>query len=227
MRNNIVYRFMKKVQAFIKRFLHKINRFLYRKREFVVIADNCFGGVIYQELEVPYTSPFIGLSVHASDYVRLLSNIDYYMDLPLKFISTEKNYPVGILDDVTLYFIHYKNEEEAIEKWERRKRRMLKIDRRHWYIEMDDRQQCKKQDLVNFHQLPYKNKLSFSIYELPYSNHICMKEKDNKNNSVVQGVLLYKYAYKYVDVLNFINTGKVKNTLYGRLKSKVIEKFIY
>lgn len=202
MRNTIVYRFMKKVQYFIKRFLHKINRLLYRKRDFVIISDNCFGGVIYQELEMPYTSPFIGLAVKASDYVRLLSNIDYYLCQPIHFVESNESYPVGMLDDVTIDFVHYKDEQEVVEKWKRRKSRMLSIDKDKWVVKMDDRQKSTVKYLEQFHSLPYKNKISFSIYDLPFKNHVCMKEKDGNGKCVVQGVKLYKCAYKYIDVLN-------------------------
>lgn len=34
------------------------------------------------------------------------------------------DYPIGILEDVKIHFIHYQNKEEAAEKWKSRKKRM-------------------------------------------------------------------------------------------------------
>lgn len=42
----------------------------------------------------------------------------------MEFIPSDKNYPVAKLDDVTIHFVHYKTEQEAREKWNRRKERV-------------------------------------------------------------------------------------------------------
>jgi uncharacterized protein (DUF1919 family) len=60
------------------------------------------------------------------------------MNLPISFIDEskyeglnsfrEKNafYPIGLIHDIEIHFLHYQNEEEAKSKWEKRKKRMDK-----------------------------------------------------------------------------------------------------
>ena len=43
-----------------------------------------------------------------------------------KYKDRAKTYPLGLLDDIEIHFTHYKSEEEAHEKWERRTASMLR-----------------------------------------------------------------------------------------------------
>ena len=65
--------------------------------------------------------------------MRFVGNLEYYLHTELRFISAleskykdeltkkeQTNIPIGLLDDVELVFLHYKNEKEASEKWKRR-----------------------------------------------------------------------------------------------------------
>ena len=79
-------------------------------------------------------SPTIGLYFYAEDYVKFCSKLEYYLEQELKFIDAsesshtedvkKKKCPIGKLDDIEIVFLHYKSEEEAFQKWERRKERI-------------------------------------------------------------------------------------------------------
>ena len=68
--------------------------------------------------------------------------------------QTEK--PIGILGDIEIVFLHYNSEEEAMEKWNRRKQRI------HWdnlFIKFSEMNECTKEHLLTFDQLSFCNKI--------------------------------------------------------------------
>lgn len=40
------------------------------------------------------------------------------------YVDMFDRYPIGRIKDVDIHFLHYENEEEAYEKWNKRKERM-------------------------------------------------------------------------------------------------------
>lgn len=69
--------------------------------------------------------------IEGEDFVKLVEDLRYYMSLtPTVFIEsyTPSNgghiFPVLQLRDIKLYCMHYKTSDEAINAWERRKRRI-------------------------------------------------------------------------------------------------------
>ena len=95
-----------------------------------VVSNDCWAGELYQWFGRPYDTPFIGLFLMGSDYARLVSDLDHYLGKPLRFVSLSRwspelldqpvNYPVGMLDDIEIHFMHYRDEFEAALKWHRR-----------------------------------------------------------------------------------------------------------
>ena len=100
------------------------NRNLYNQEQISFIAQNCIGGVIYHDMNQKFLSPTINLYFSASDFIKFVNNLEYYLSLD---INITNNDPItGELDDIKLYFLHYNSEEEAIQKWEERKKRIIK-----------------------------------------------------------------------------------------------------
>lgn len=152
-----------------------------RSRNFTVISNNCWAGKLYQYLDMPYLSPTVGLYFFADDYIRFLKNLQYYMSLNLKFIGykdskhsevliehnqTEK--PIGVLDDVEIIFLHYKTEEEAYEKWNRRKAR---INWDNLYIKFSKMNHCTEEHMKQFSELPFEKKILLGTRKNP--KYIC------------------------------------------------------
>ena len=74
-------------------------------------------------------------------------------------------------------------------------------------------------DIISrFHKLPFKNKISFGVGSNNNMNHIQIKEGNNAQ-FVPDGVELYKCSFKYFDIFKWINTGKVSNNFYSKMKS--------
>ena len=101
-----------------------------------VISANCVGAFILHDLNQPFNSPFVNLYLDPSDFVRYLQNIEFYQAQPLQFKQTDKPYPVGMLSDLEVHFMHYHSEQEAKEKWEARS---LRLDFDNLFIMMTDK----------------------------------------------------------------------------------------
>ena len=132
-----------------------------------VISANCVGAFILHDLNQPFNSPFVNLYLDPSDFVRYLQNIAFYQAQRLQFIQTEKPYPVGLLDDLKVHFMHYHSEKEAKEKWEARSQR---LDFDNLFIMMTDKdggKGAKYEDLQALDNLPYPNKVVFTHKPYP------------------------------------------------------------
>ena len=110
----------------LKPFVYPIINFIPRRRlknkNFTIICDNCWAGKVYQELGLPYQTPFVGMFVFSPDYIKMLKNLKHYLsgNIPLTFVKESKYikdfdnaYPLALLDDIELHFLHYADEEEA------------------------------------------------------------------------------------------------------------------
>jgi len=218
MRNNIFRKLIvfarRKFRVLFKSYYSKKDIKLLQDKNFVIICDNCWAGSVYQWLDRPYNTPFISIGFYGDCYIKLLSKFDYYMSLPLNFIEESKynyrniTYPLAKLDDVELHFTHYKTEEEAKTKWERRKARMFEETNKDNYIfKMCDAWYASEQNFKDFKELPLKNKISFSINDykqLELKNHYKVLEKDKKNKDrVPNGVKLFKITFIYLNLFKW------------------------
>lgn len=212
----------------LKRYTRKYDQKKYPNRNFVIISNNCWGIDIYKTFEVSYNTPFVGVLTFGPDFVRLLERFDHYMSQELIFIKESKkeggpfNYPIAMLDDIEIHFYHYENEEEAITKWTRRLARMREIKNKdNYFFKVCDRDDATKEDLIRFHQLPFKNKISFGAEAIDSPHHIKIKQSEIYQNrlTVPNGFALYKYGFRYFDILEWINSGKVVKNWYSKLKS--------
>ena len=105
-----------------------------RNHDFTIISQNCIGGVIYNNLGMEFKSPTINMFIEGENFVKLVENLDYYLSLPARalddhFMDPIDNnivYPKIAVGDLELCCLHYKNCDEAICAWERRKKRINK-----------------------------------------------------------------------------------------------------
>ena len=94
-----------------------------RNRDVTIISQNCIGGVFYHDMQLPFSSPTINLFIKEPDFVRFVLNLQHYMDCKL-IMRWDEEYPVGVLDDIEIHFMHYDTCREAKEAWERRAHRI-------------------------------------------------------------------------------------------------------
>lgn len=210
---------LRTINTFLKRkFRDKFKKILSKKdiellkdKKFVIISDDCWGGELYNWYSKPYNTPFVGLFIYGPCFIKLLSNFEHYISQKLNFLEVSKykdrvkDYPVALLDDIELHFLHYSSDDEAREKWERRTSRMLEEKNMdNYFFKICDRERAEKEHLLKFHDLPYKNKVSFAVKdyaELKGKNHIKMIESyKNRNKKVHNGKKVFKLTFLYFNL---------------------------
>ena len=143
----------------------EIKRLRLKNRDATIISSNCNGEYIYYDMKLRFLSPTINLSFDMNDYVKLLENLRWYMEQPITpYQDGRFDYPCGMLGDIEIRFNHYKTFEEAVAKWEERKRR---INWDNLYIIAIDGDNCTEESLHRFDKLPYKNKVIFTHLPRP------------------------------------------------------------
>ena len=169
--------FLIRVYRVIRLKIEDIRHWFWRKRllqtDFTIISNNCWGGVISQYLGVRYNSPTVGLVIFPEDYLNFCADLKRYLDIELIFIELKDSkmadrfqsqlhscadFPVGVLGDIEIYFMHYKSEQEAYEKWNRRKER---INWDKMLFKLSERDGTTEDQLMAFAKLPY-NKIIFT-----------------------------------------------------------------
>lgn len=204
---------MGRINNILRKVVNMCNRIKLKNKNFTLIASNCNGCFICHDLNVRFNSPFVNLYLDARDFIKYLKNMEHYNNCELSFINKENiDYPVGMLDDIKLYFVHYESEEQARSKWIERSKR---INLENLFILMTDRDGCTKDDLIEFDNLPYKNKIVFT--HVPYDDiksavYIKGFEKDNE----VGMCFKFKNRFtgkKYYDDFDYVSwfNNKLKN----------------
>ncbi len=109
--------FLKRKWGFYKRtIINKINivrEFFYIKnarkelknKDFTIISNNCWGGSIYEDLGLNYTTPTIGLFFFAPCYLQFLSDFKRNLSAPLRFVKQSKYERGNYFQSLT----HYQN----------------------------------------------------------------------------------------------------------------------
>lgn len=102
------------------------------KKKFTIFSNNCWGGRVYDKFSLVYTTPTIGLAMAPCDFVKFVNDYEKYCcevivpnnDKQIK-INNEHGHYFACLGDLDIDFIHYRDVEDAIEKWNRRKNRIV------------------------------------------------------------------------------------------------------
>jgi len=129
-----------------------------------IISPNCWGGLSYSALGLEFKSPFINMFLNHDDYLKALSDLDYYMECPLEFLEMRNDlgtheYPVVKCGDVTLFFNHYYSFNEVDETWNKRKNRMNMNNSLVMFFDED------RNRVETFLKLPFKRKVCFAPFE--------------------------------------------------------------
>lgn len=188
---------------------------------FSIISNNCWGGKVYQRYGLQYLSPTIGLYFFADDYIKFVKKLKYYINIPIEIIQSKnsKYYeilkqrnqltcPIGKLDDIEIVFLHYKSASEAIEKWERRKKR---INWENLIIKFSQMNYCETKHLLEFDKIDYKTKFVFVNSKQLSEYNVCrvyFKGFEEK-----KGVLddTTKYC-NYIDINSLVSNRKIIKT---------------
>jgi len=176
-----------------------------------IFAPNCWGGITYNSLGLPFKSPFINMFENHADYIKFLKNPKYYISCPLEFKEMQYDsiikrvYPVVKCGDIFLYFNHYLSFHEAMDCWNRRKER---IDWNNIIVMFYDED---KNRVNEFYRLPYENKICFVPYPSDNEGVIAIDYKKKCPNKpfwqIVNGTA--SGSNLYYDVFELLLCNKV------------------
>ncbi len=182
-------------------------------KDFSIISNNCWGGVVYDYFGLQYRSPTVGLFFLSDDYLKFVSNMRRYLSMNLDFISVKEanrydeckgyisalgNYPIGRLGDLNLHFLHYKSEEEAYNKWNRRKAR---INWNKLIVKNSTQNLWTEEEMCKFSRMPYNNLVLFSNKRIAgISKQVYFSDGDDS----IQETDKYPLYFDTLDYLNSI-----------------------
>lgn len=178
-----------------------------------IFACNCWGGLLYHRLRLPFESTFINLFVKDEHFLRFLYRPDYYMEqkLELGYMDYDeylgKKYPVGLCGDIEIHFNHYKDFDNAKEDWERRKKRI------HWDRLLVMMYTEDESVAIRFSGLPYEKKVCFVPFESDLQGICTIPYKTGKNIrffEIVNGAVSGRY--QYYDILSVISGDIIRNS---------------
>lgn len=222
--------FLKKIRKKIKITINKIgsskrnNKLKYD--DFSIISNNCFAGLTYEYLDLPFSSPTVGLYFFAPEYIKFIKDLKYYVSLPLiELPAHDSKYynellrlgqdkkVLGMVGDVEIVFLHYDSFEDAKIKWEKRCKR---INYDKIIYKFCDQNLCTEKELEEFNKLDLNNKICFTAKKYDYKNFIQLRKYRHKE-FVKDDVFDYHSDF---DVVSYINTvfndrKKVLHVLYS------------
>lgn len=116
------------IQRIEWRLYKEIKKIKLKNNNPTIIASNCNGEFIYYDLGLKFLTPTINLSFDMNDFVKMVENLEWYMQQPIMpYEDSRFDYPTGMLGDIEIRFNHYKTFEEAVSKWEERKKGLIGI----------------------------------------------------------------------------------------------------
>lgn len=143
-------------------------------KNFTLIANDCVGALILNELGLRFNTPTINLWFHAGDFVKFCGDMKYYLSQEMtedRENTIKMGYPVGILGSderkIRVWLLHYETFSQAKAKWEERSSRV------HWdnmFIIMTDGQGCNEEVAREFDSLLYEHKALLTYRNFPGVN---------------------------------------------------------
>lgn len=210
-----------KIAVKIQNVLHKIVRYYrfrkirkaFKNKSFSVFSSNCVGCLMLHDLGVKFNSPFVNLFIDAEDYIKYLKNPQKYNQMDFIEVSTEHNYPVGMLGDLTFHFVHYKTFEQATSAFARR---VARISYNNLFVIFSERDNCTYDNLKDFDSLPYKNKVVFThkLYpDIRSSFYIEGFENEDFLGDILKwDKKIGRKIYDKFDFINWFNTNSISNS---------------
>lgn len=175
-----------------------------KNRTPTILCSNCNGEMISYDMKLRFLTPTINLSMDTDDFIRFLERLPFYLEqtfVPL--LDTGYPFPCGLLYDIPVRFNHYDSYEQAVQKWEERKRR---IQWDNLYIFGIDGDKASYDSLLRFDSLPFPNKVIFThrpYPEIPSTYYI----RGFEQKECVDVLLYFKKQFlirRYLDEFDYV-----------------------
>jgi len=133
-----------------------------RENPITILSDDCWGGYVYHNLDLPFTSPLINIYWPRDSYCKFIQDPIFYLEQPLckerDGVPRENIFPIGRLGEgnqsVQLHFVHARSFQEAKELWDRRRKR-ININRIFIKFGFSADEPRREEYLAVFGRLPY------------------------------------------------------------------------
>lgn len=186
-----------------------------KRNDFTIISNNCWGGIVYEAYGLPKNTPTVGCYFFADDYLKFVSNLQYYLSIEIKMISVSQskhqddilklnddlNIPIGLLDDIEIVFLHYKTPELAKEKWLRRVKR---VNYNNLIFKFSYQNNCTDEHLDAFDKMELKGKKIMFVHRKDLMRHCTVFYPGFENEKQLLNDT--RHWDKYLDVTAFLNS---------------------
>lgn len=184
-----------------------------KNRDYSIISNNCWGGVITRNFGLPYNSPTCGAYFFSEDYIKFCKDLKSHLQaelLPLELKDSKYKESIvkghgdkvvlGKVLDVEIVFVHYSSFKEAKEKWDRRKKR---VNFDNLIVKYNDQNLFQEKHYEEFKNLPYKNKIFFTANpKFKGEKDVVFVKKFQKDGYVLDDI---KPSKKYFNVKKYLN----------------------
>ena len=198
----------------IRKVISPFRRIGLDNRNFSIISNNCWGGVIYDKFGLKYNTPTIGLYFFSEDYIKFLKNLKYYLSIEAVPLSLEdskyknyfqtkgiKNPIIGKIDDLEIIFVHYNSCIEACAKWNKRRNR---VDYSNLIVKYNDQNLFKPEHYEVFKNLEYK-KIFFTASRIYKGDDVVFIKEFEQDGYVVDDI---KSSSKLINIKKILNNLK-------------------
>lgn len=178
-----------------------------------ILSNNCVAGVLYHDLGLRFDSPTINLFIKSADYIKLLEDTERYFEHEdlVEVYEPSVDYPVGMLGDIKIYFMHYNNFELAKRKWEER---CLRVNYSNMFVILSERDGCTEEHIQRFAALDFENKVAFVARPMEdiacsyFDGRFLEKTGQVRALSKFVSVLSGTRYIDYFDYVSFLNREK-------------------
>ncbi len=182
------------------------------RTDFTIISNNCWGGNCYEYFGLPKQSPTVGAFFFASEYIAFIKDLRQKLAKEITFINAidSKHYgylkknnincPIGVIDDVEIFFLHYPNEKIAREKWNRRVKR---VNWNNLIFKFSLMNECSLQDLKDFDDFDLPGKKLMFVNNPNMGFKCGVYYPGYEQDSTIDNDTFY--WNRYLDVVKFLN----------------------
>ena len=184
-----------------------------RHKDFSILSQNCIGGVLYRMLGMQMLSPTINMSIQDDNFLKLaqapykyIHDLEPFPIMDQYYDGKNMPYPVIGVGDIRLNCMHYQSCEQAINDWNRRRKR-FNFNKMFAVFASWDMHNNNYIDLLHLLEYPY---VLFSYDKVDDPNTIILdhsiwkKDADGKIEPFLTGYYKNGYKRNFEKVIDFV-----------------------
>jgi uncharacterized protein (DUF1919 family) len=185
-----------------------------------IISDDCWGGRVYEANSLPCHSPFVGMGFATREYIHFLERMREPGALdPISISSEKKGYPVIQTRHAELYGMHYKTEQEFMQRYQRRR---LRLNLARPWIKIDfGRPDYRPEDIERWNTLRLPDSVAFHPDE-PRFHALKIHHGVAVRNWILNGYEMYARSLGAFDIYTWLATGKISHGPLYRLANRCL-----